>query len=511
MASRTHVLGAPSPLPAVRASNRSHARRGRTAASGITAMLAFCISTIATPAFAQSSCTYNPATGTVAITIDPGGAAVLAVEGDGANLDPASPNGAILLLATGGWFSCGSASNSNTVSILVLGSPGTAETFVLQNAIGDQFSTSIAWDIDLDSGSVDQFRIDASEDMADDVELNAGMFSLNGGGGPVLGAEVNEVFGDDLSDRIDASLSGVTLKGDGGALRDRISGGAAADQIIGGSNDDPILAGADGDDSVDGDIGDDLVDEGSASNGADRLSGGVGAENDCGDELTYAARTVSVNVSSDGLDNDGEAGELDGVQDFEILVAGSGNDTLSDTLVVHQRFQGGEGDDSLTGNGDDVADFSTSPASVTVNLGSGTATGDGTDVITGVNRVIGSPGADPGITGRTGADSLSGGAGNDTISGGAGNDLIGHNAAIGGVFPNCPDDDEIGDDVLRGGVGNDGLRGGFGADSLEGGFGNDVLRGGPGNDFLSGGPGVFDVCNGGSGMDTFAASCETIS
>ena len=89
------------------------------------------ISIIATPAFAQSTCTYNPATDTVAITIDPGGAAVLAVEGDGANLDPASPNGAILLLATGGWSSCGSASNSNTVSILVLGSPGTAEQFVL--------------------------------------------------------------------------------------------------------------------------------------------------------------------------------------------------------------------------------------------------------------------------------------------------------------------------------------------------------------------------------------------
>jgi Ca2+-binding RTX toxin-like protein len=463
----------------------------------------------ATSAFAQAACTYNPATNTVAITIDPGAAGVLAVEGDGANLDPASPNGAILLLTAGGWSSCGSASNSNTASILVLGSPSTAEQFVLQNAIGDQFSTSIAWNIDLGSGSPDVFRIDASEDKADTLTLGDVSFDLNGGGGAVLGTEVDEVFGDDKNDFVDASLlTSVMLKGNGGPLEDTIIGGVADDQILGGPDDDTKLIGADGDDKVEGEGGDDLVDEGPASNGTDSLTGGVGGENDCGDTVAYP-RTVSVNISSDGLANDGEAGEFDLVQDFEILVAGSSNDTLSDTLVIAQRFQGGDGDDVLTGNGDDRADFSTSAAAVSVDLGAGVAVGAGTDVIAGVNGVIGSPGDDT-IIGSAGGDRLSGGGGDDTINGGAGNDRIGDNAAI-SAFPNCPDDNEFGNDALRGGIGTDVLRGGPGTDSLSGGAGNDLLnggtgddalKGGPGNDILIGGPGN-DVCLGGPGNDTF--------
>jgi Ca2+-binding RTX toxin-like protein len=474
-------------------------------------LVAFWISTTGTPALAQSTCTYNPATATVAVTIHSGETAALAVEGDGANLDPAAPNGAILLsINAGAWFACGSATNSNTASIVALGALGTDETFVLDNFSGAEFATSIAWGIDLSSGSSDVFFIHASEDTADTVVITDSTFTLNGGGGDVLGAEIDRVVSENEDDTIDASaLNSVMLRVFGGLLEDFIVGGAAPDTVSGGSEDD-ILAGSDGDDTVGGGSGDDLVDEGLASNGSDGLSGGVGGETDCGDTVTYGARTISVNVSTDGVANDGVAGELDTVgADFEILVAGASNDTLSDTLVIAQRFQGGDGDDALTGDGNDTADFSTSAAAVTVDLGAGVATGAGTDVLSGVNGVIGSPGDDT-IIGSAGRDSLSGDGGDDTINGGAGNDLIGDNAAIGSAFPNCPDDNELGNDTLRGGIGNDILRGGSGNDFLSGGGGNDklnggtgddALQGGPGNDVLNGGPGS-DVCSGGPGVDT---------
>jgi len=93
-------------------------------------------------------------------------------------------------------------------------------------------------------------------------------------------------------------------------------------------------------------------------------------------------------------------------------------------------------------------------------------TGQGRDVLSEVENLIGSDYADR-LTGDAGANRLEGGKGDDTLSGGGGHDTL-----IGGA----------GNDLLRGGAGDDRLRGGNGDDTLEGGAGADVLVGGAGRD-----------------------------
>jgi Ca2+-binding RTX toxin-like protein len=125
----------------------------------------------------------------------------------------------------------------------------------------------------------------------------------------------------------------------------------------------------------------------------------------------------------------------------DTLTGGAGNDTLS----------GGTGNDSLSGGGGvNTVSFADATSGVNVNLTTGTASGQGSDTLTGFTRVEGSGHADT-ITGSASADTLTGGAGNDSLSGMAGNDS------------------------LDGGGGDDFLRGGDGADTLSGGDGFDTF------------------------------------
>ena len=103
-------------------------RRGRVATvlTTIGTLAAFQALAIvgAVGASAATACTYNPATDTINITVDPNDDANVAVETTADDLDPAAPAGAILFDASnsGTFLACGSGSNSNTVSIVVLGS-----------------------------------------------------------------------------------------------------------------------------------------------------------------------------------------------------------------------------------------------------------------------------------------------------------------------------------------------------------------------------------------------------
>lgn len=113
-----------------------------------------------------------------------------------------------------------------------------------------------------------------------------------------------------------------------------LSGGAGNDTITGGKGNDSILGG-DSNDTLDGGGG-----------GADLLSGGAGL-----DTANYSTRGDSLNISLDGVANDGAAGEKDNVIAEEVI-AGSGNDTL--TGSANQDFlAGGAGNDvinALAGN-----------------------------------------------------------------------------------------------------------------------------------------------------------------
>ena len=54
------------------------------------------------------------------------------------------------------------------------------------------------------------------------------------------------------------------------------------------------------------------------------------------------------------------------------------------------------------------------------------------------------------------------------------------------------------------------MNGGPGDDKINGNGGNDLLLGGGGNDALDGGLSAGDECNGQTGLDTAAASCEIV-
>ena len=263
----------------------------------------------------------------------------------------------------------------------------------------------------------------------------------------------------------------------GGAASDRLTGGGASDDLRGG----------DGDDTFRG-LG-----------GADTMSGGSGQ-----DTADYGERTSAITVTIDGVAND--AGESDNVgTDVDNLIGGSGDDRLTgsswwqtidggpgdDTLYgggSNDTLEGGSGDDTLNGDsGDDVidggagrddvnggsgadtADYSSRGTSVSVTVGDASrgdgASGEGDDVGSDIERVLGGPAADS-LTGNSAANTLLGSGGDDALDGGSG------------------------DDGLQGGDGSDRLSGASGRDAVDGGSGDDRLDGGSGSDTLTGGDGT---------------------
>src|SRR6266540_557779 len=107
----------------------------------------------------------------------------------------------------------------------------------------------------------------------------------------------------------------------------------------------------------------------------------------------------------------------------DLLLGDEGSDKLSGAGGFRDILVGGPGDDTLNGGAGigDLASFFAAAGPMTVNLTAGTATGDGSDTLTGVEDIQGS-GFDDVLTGNAGANGLFGDAGNDTLSGGDGDD-----------------------------------------------------------------------------------------
>jgi Ca2+-binding RTX toxin-like protein len=247
------------------------------------------------------------------------------------------------------------------------------------------------------------------------------------------------------------------LEGDEGS--NLLEGGAGNDTLLGGGEPD-VLRGGPGDDILQGGTEDDVVDGGEGSDTAD-----------------YSAATgwVKVSLRTGAVSGDDGVDTLAGIEN---VTGGPRDDVLEGTAQAN-RLTGGGGDDILLGRGGDdrldgglgtdIADFSGAPGPMVVDLGAGTATGEGTDALVGVEGVIGSA-FDDRITGDGAANMLKGGDGNDTLIGKGGNDsLLG----------------DAGDDLLSGGPGDDALTGEGGDDYLIGGAGNDRLFGGSDEDAVS--------------------------
>ena len=187
-----------------------------------------------------------------------------------------------------------------------------------------------------------------------------------------MGAFNDTVYGD--------AAATAALEAHGGPGDDDLRGTENADRLSGDDGNDSLDARG-GDDSLDGGQGDDTFYDGAGNDvvtggpgndtwiagpGSDTFTGGVG-----NDRADYSARTAPVTLSSDGVANDGEAGEGDNIgTDVEDLIGGSGSDTITggpqtglirggggnDTLKAgpagQERIEGEEGDDVIdTRNG----------------------------------------------------------------------------------------------------------------------------------------------------------------
>ncbi|PJK27668.1 beta strand repeat-containing protein, partial [Minwuia thermotolerans] len=239
---------------------------------------------------------------------------------------------------------------------------------------------------------------------------------------------------------------------DGGAGADTIQGEAGDDDIAGEAGDD-VLQGGDGSDTLAGGAGADTLDGGNGIDTADfaedtgavsvDLVAGTASDGFGGADSLTGIENVTGSGFADAIGGDAAANLLAGGAGADTISGGDGTDTLSggdgaDTLdggsgadVIDggagaDSLNGGAGDDTLDGgDGVDTADYAAETAGVTVDLGLGTATdgGGGSDVITGVENVIGSDQADA-LTGDSADNSLSGGLGDDTLGGSEGADTL---------------------------------------------------------------------------------------
>ena len=144
----------------------------------------------------------------------------------------------------------------------------------------------------------------------------------------------------------DDELWGEGITGNDG--NDTIHGGDGNDTIYGEggltTTGNDLLFGDAGNDVIQGNDGDDTIDGGE---GADTMSGGNGT-----DVLTYANDTTGVSVDLDsgvGLYGQAQGDDLTG-GGFEVLIGGSGNDTLAGTSG-NESISGGVGDDEIHGQG----------------------------------------------------------------------------------------------------------------------------------------------------------------
>lgn len=246
---------------------------------------------------------------------------------------------------------------------------------------------------------------------------------------------------DDLRDDIEIVI--------GGGAADTLTGGTGNDTINGGNGADTLSGGA-GDDVLNGQNGNDTLLESLVGGaGSDVLNGGAGT-----DTVSYAGRTVSVDVSLDGSSNDGVSGESDNVGlDVENITGGSAADTLAGG-AGNNVLMGGPGDDVLSGGGGrDTASYADHNAGVdaALSLDGNPTTGNGSgaesdSIAADIENLTGGNSADT-LVGNAGPNELVGGEGSDNLSGGGGDDIL-EGGGPGNSFSdalNCgPGDGDIG-------------------------------------------------------------------
>jgi Ca2+-binding RTX toxin-like protein len=265
------------------------------------------------------------------------------------------------------------------------------------------------------------------------------------------------------------------------------------------------------------------------TNGGQTIKGKGGADLICG----FGGKDRILGQGGpDTIDGGGGNDNLNGGKGAQDIVAGNtGNDTVNGGPGNIDFLLGLEGNDDINGGGGDfdTVDYSFSEAAVTVNLTSGTATGEGNDTLTAVGDVFGSE-FDDSLTGNDipEGNGFYGLAGNDSIDGGTGPlDILFHPGAAGpltidltaGTASGEGTDTLIDIEDAEGSPGDDVMTGSAAANLLVGGEGNDQIFGLAGDDLLEGdgdpgAPSGTDTIDGGDGNDTCLngetlTSCES--
>lgn len=175
------------------------------------------------------------------------------------------------------------------------------------------------------------------------------------------------------------------------------------------------VVGGSGDDTLTGNAGTANVFMGGA--GSNIITGNAGDN----DMVSYgdALSGVTANLTTGTATHDGGTDTLTGIAG----IAGSDfNDTITGG-AAGGWVSGGAGNDSLTNGGSNTLSYTDSPAGVTVNLQTGTATDGwgGTDTLSGFTSVTGS-GFNDTLTGAATNDWLDGRQGTNVLTGNAGSD-----------------------------------------------------------------------------------------
>jgi len=305
--------------------------------------------------------------------------------------------------------------------------------------------------------------------------------------------------------------------------------------VEGGDYNDSMLGGFDVSNYFDGGAGNDFFQGGGGNTSiSDTFIGGLGI-----DQVSYNNQTPNVGVDVNlalGTGIKGAFGTdvLIGIEQvvgtaFSDTLTGSNNQVYTGMQTgqsaggVYEFFSGGLGNDLIDGGGGkdgqyDIASYSSSPASVVVNLGTGIVTGGGgSDTLSNIDDAQGSNFADTLIGGSSSRgisglkfESFRGNGGNDFIDGKDGEDRVDYSTAAAGVnvklgtgaaagtaadgtdSNSAVDGIQAGTDTLvnienvRGSRFADTLTGGGGAQNAGTAYDYEVFEGEAGNDIIDG-------------------------
>ena len=264
------------------------------------------------------------------------------------------------------------------------------------------------------------------------AQVNGGNDQISAQGGVATGSPFTRQLTLDGGPGND-SLAGANTAN--GALGDILDGGPDTDNLHGFAGSD-YFKGSTGANFLHGGSGEDTVSYSEASApGGVAVDLGVATEQNTGVGSDSLVGMESI-IGTDGPDR------LTGDDGPNTLRAGAGDDRVegrggNDEVAANagpndgnDMLAGGAGDDKIFGgDGVNTVTYADSPSGVAVDLtpdpafGYGKASGEGNDVLFGVQNVVGTPFADT-LVGDAQANTITGGAGGDTIRAVGGPDTV---------------------------------------------------------------------------------------